>query len=379
MNINCSTCLESFTSGCDISTTPCGHVFHTGCITRWLNQNDNCSQCREACGKRQIIKLYFSECQSAIEENITINDLQQKSLKLEEQSQTFERELTVTKTQCKQLEHEKLLMKLDWSKTEWSLKKSINEANKQIKDLEKNVEDVIWMAKKIQAQAEKEKTQEISEPQQGTFEYEKMLLAYGFPPFPYPIPSGVDPSMHMHMLTTDPVYKAKYDKDRLDKEKAFKEQIDRDNREKDRKAGVKLGMPGTSPGGPNPYNFQPFGLPTNVSLPTVPVSPQQAAAMSAATAAAAAAQAAKEKRDMNSGTQQGTNEYEKMLLAYGFPPYPYPIPPGVDPSMHMHMLTTDPVYKAKYDKDRLENEKVFKEQIDRDKRDRTLLDSDDSD
>ena len=64
-------------------------------------------------------------------------------------------------------------------------------------------------------------------------EYEKMLLAYGFPPFPYPIPPGMDPSMHMYMLTTDPVYKAKYDKDRLDNKKAFKEQIDRDNREKD--------------------------------------------------------------------------------------------------------------------------------------------------
>ena len=93
MNITCSTCLESFTSGCDISTTPCGHVFHTGCITRWLNQNDHCSQCREVCEIRQIIKLYFSESQSAIEENITINDLQQKSLKLEEQSQKYEREL----------------------------------------------------------------------------------------------------------------------------------------------------------------------------------------------------------------------------------------------------------------------------------------------
>ena len=46
--------------------------------------------------------------------------------------------------------------------------------------------------------------------------------------------------MHLHMLTTDPVYKAKYEKDRAEKEKAFKEQIDRDNREKDRKAGVKL-------------------------------------------------------------------------------------------------------------------------------------------
>ena len=176
MNINCSTCLESFTSGCDISSTPCGHVFHTGCITRWLNQNDNCSQCREACEIGQIIKLYFSESQSAIEENITINDLEQKSLKLEEQSQTFERELTAIKTQCKKLEHEKLLMKLDWSKTEWNLKesinlayirnvdlekeideqkilkmdlecnlkKSINEANKRIKDLEKEVDDQNW-------------------------------------------------------------------------------------------------------------------------------------------------------------------------------------------------------------------------------------------
>ena len=86
----------------------------------------------------------------------------------------------------------------------------------------------------------------------------------------------------------------------------------------------------------------------------MPVSPQQAAALSAAAAAAAAAQAAKEKRDMISRPQQGTIDYEKMLLAYGFPPFPYPIPPGVDPSMHMHMLTTDVIYKAKYDKDRLD-------------------------
>ena len=379
MNINCSTCLESFTSGCDISTTPCGHVFHTRCITRWLNQNDNCSQCREACEKRQIIKLYFSESQSAIEENITINDLQQKSLKLEERSQKCERELKAMKWKS---EHEKLLLKFDWSKTEWNLKKSINEANQRIKDLEKEVKDQKWLTKTAEcfiaaqktsrAQAEKEKITMISGPQQGTIEYEKMLLVYGFPPFPYPIPPGVDPSMHMHMLTTDPVYKAKYDKDRLDKEKAFKEKIDRDNREKDRKAGI-------CPRGPNPYNFQPFGLPTNVLLPTVPASPQQAAALSAAAAAAAAAQAAKENIDMVSEPRQDTIEYEEMQLTYGFPPFPYPIPPGVDPSMHMYMLNRDPVYKAKYYKDRLDKEKAFKAQIDRDKRDTTLLDSDDSD
>ena len=76
------------------------------------------------------------------------------------------------------------------------------------------------------------------------------------------------------------------------------------------------------------------------------------------------AQAAKEKRDMNFGPQQ----HEKMLLAYGFPPFPYPIPPGLDPSMHMHMLTTDTVYKAKYEKDRLDKEKAFKVQVDHDNR-----------
>lgn len=92
------------------------------------------------------------------------------------------------------------------------------------------------------SQPPKEK-KEISGPQPGTVEYEKMLLAYGFPPFPYPIPQGMDPNVHIHMLTTNPDYKAKYEKDRTEKEKAFKEQIDRDNREKDRKAGVKLPPP----------------------------------------------------------------------------------------------------------------------------------------
>ena len=153
MNIACSTCLESFTSRCDISTTPCGHVFHTGCITRWLNGNNNCSQCRKGCEIGQIIKLYFSESQSAIEEQITINDLEQKSLQMEEESQEYIQEVNALKKlvldksieitqanqKCKRLEHEKLLMKLDWSKTEWNLKELLNKGRNFIKDLEKEI------------------------------------------------------------------------------------------------------------------------------------------------------------------------------------------------------------------------------------------------
>ena len=62
MNTACSTCLEVFTSKSDISTTPCGHVFHTNCITKWLENGQNpCSECRKECSANEIIKLYFSE------------------------------------------------------------------------------------------------------------------------------------------------------------------------------------------------------------------------------------------------------------------------------------------------------------------------------
>ena len=173
INIACSTCLESFTSGCDISTTPCGHVFHTGCITRWLNENNNCSQCRKGCEIGQIIKLYFSESQSAIEEQITINRLEQKSLQMEEEIQDYIQEANALKIEitqenqkCKRLEHEKLLMKLDWSKTEWNLKESIKDLEKEIderetksikliKDLEKVVDDQLVQITKLEIKCKK--------------------------------------------------------------------------------------------------------------------------------------------------------------------------------------------------------------------------------
>ena len=76
MNAACSLCLELFTSRCDISTTPCGHVFHTECISKWLeNRQKNCVQCRKSCSKDQIIKLYFSE---ADQENHLIAELMEE-------------------------------------------------------------------------------------------------------------------------------------------------------------------------------------------------------------------------------------------------------------------------------------------------------------
>ena len=80
----------------------------------------------------------------------------------------------------------------------------------------------------------------VSGPPAGTPEYYRMLEAYGFPPYPYPFPNGMDPNYHLHLLATDPNYKVKFEKEREEKARAFKEQIDKDNREKDLKTGVKI-------------------------------------------------------------------------------------------------------------------------------------------
>ena len=125
MNINCSTCLESFTSGCDISTTPCGHVFHTGCI-EWSNETTDCYHCQKACEIGQIIKLCFTESLSAIEEQISINDLERKSIELEEKSLKCDTLLLDKSIEITKLEQEILMMRLDWSKM-------------KRKDLEKNL------------------------------------------------------------------------------------------------------------------------------------------------------------------------------------------------------------------------------------------------
>lgn len=123
MNIACSTCLELFTTECDVSTTPCGHVFHTGCITRWLNENPDCFQCHKTCKIGQIIKLFFTENQCAIEEQIAILDLKVKSLELEEKSSIFDtllikksNEVIRANQKCEKLEKEILQMRMDWSK-----------------------------------------------------------------------------------------------------------------------------------------------------------------------------------------------------------------------------------------------------------------------
>ena len=76
MDISCSICIEPFKSNCEVSTTKCGHVFHTKCIMYWfqIRQNrshvenldrnaessgNSCPKCRKKCSNNELIKTYF--------------------------------------------------------------------------------------------------------------------------------------------------------------------------------------------------------------------------------------------------------------------------------------------------------------------------------
>ena len=88
--IGCSTCMESFTSRCDVSTTPCAHVFHTDCLTQWLGtKQNNCPQCRKYCSLGQICKLYFSEVEKEDLVNELLDENEKLKLALEKKNSTF--------------------------------------------------------------------------------------------------------------------------------------------------------------------------------------------------------------------------------------------------------------------------------------------------
>ena len=123
MNSSCSTCLESFNLRSDVSTTPCGHVFHTDCIEKWLQSGKNqCPQCRKPCEQNRLIKLYFSESES---ENDLVRELEETIWKLQENidelksvqlAVNFEREEEKLKFQGEKLEFQNEKVRLEGQK-----------------------------------------------------------------------------------------------------------------------------------------------------------------------------------------------------------------------------------------------------------------------
>jgi len=61
MRLQCSTCLDQISPEEDLSSTPCGHVFHLVCILRWLKHKKNCPQCRSAVEEGSLRKIFLND------------------------------------------------------------------------------------------------------------------------------------------------------------------------------------------------------------------------------------------------------------------------------------------------------------------------------
>ena len=78
MDITCAICLESFTPNCEVSNTPCGHLFHTLCIFKSVTNSQNtCPTCRQPCGQLTNIRRVY--LQGEIGEQVSSQQGPQKS------------------------------------------------------------------------------------------------------------------------------------------------------------------------------------------------------------------------------------------------------------------------------------------------------------
>ncbi|GAU98333.1 hypothetical protein RvY_09494 [Ramazzottius varieornatus] len=84
MKFRCSICLSPDYLAGGFSTTKCGHVYHSSCITSWLvdGRGKDCPNCRQPCNKRDVIAIYLTETSSELD--TTVVDASTEEAKLNE-------------------------------------------------------------------------------------------------------------------------------------------------------------------------------------------------------------------------------------------------------------------------------------------------------
>ena len=147
MNVACSTCLDSLTLESGISATPCGHVFHTDCITKWIESGqNNCSHCRADCQKKNFVKLFFSQNELGLQQNEVIDDISEENQKLLQQaneaksreleaSRKFEKIEKVMLEEIEELQKEELSVKRNFNKDKQDMLEQIEGLKKEVTDL----------------------------------------------------------------------------------------------------------------------------------------------------------------------------------------------------------------------------------------------------
>ena len=179
MNTACSTCLESFSSKSDVSATPCGHVFHTQCIEKWISSGQNkCSQCRREFGHSQITKLYFSDGGAEIdliseleeEKSVAIGQsmiLEEENLLLREENTKLRRENLSFREENTNLIRQNLNLRQEYFglsnhctsfiSNATTVERNLKRENKELREKAKNAEHEVNLLKSKLEDIEKQK------------------------------------------------------------------------------------------------------------------------------------------------------------------------------------------------------------------------------
>lgn len=70
-------CGDLCVSSDEVSSTPCGHTFHSLCIIQWIERSKSCPQCRHKATEKSLVKLYFDSGgdESVIEDPDTLQHM----------------------------------------------------------------------------------------------------------------------------------------------------------------------------------------------------------------------------------------------------------------------------------------------------------------
>jgi len=105
MRVSCTTCLELLTASDELSSVPCGHVFHTQCILQWFETGkSNCPQCRTRAKESQLRKLYLNEAMDATQ---AIGDGGEDAGALQNKIDSLKFELRMANTDKRKLSEER--------------------------------------------------------------------------------------------------------------------------------------------------------------------------------------------------------------------------------------------------------------------------------
>ncbi|CAG9800959.1 unnamed protein product [Chironomus riparius] len=107
----CAICADILLISDSISSPFCGHIFHDSCLSRWLESNHTCPQCRQNCPRSTVHRIYLPE-----HTNIGSNDLMEKLSEISKQKKDQDTVIKDLEGQRRKLELELKLKKKQYHK-----------------------------------------------------------------------------------------------------------------------------------------------------------------------------------------------------------------------------------------------------------------------